>query len=199
MGYSQRWLASRDKPREALLQALGLQPTGEREEFAESPIVGAALPGGGYVVIANRSGHPRLSEDVIRRLSDGAEIVVGDVEEHVMVSQSEAWRDGVLLWSILHDAQHHIGHLETDGDLPEAFQALRETLTARQQSAGGDAADVDYLFDVPVEWARTITGYRHDAEFPGVDDAPFEVLAATESAPPDSTAKKPIWKRLLGR
>lgn len=193
MGYAQSWLAVRGKPREVILDALKLQPTGEREEVVESALVGAVLPGGWYAVIANRSGHELTREGVLTRLSQGAELVRVDVEEHVMVSLVEGWRDGVRHWSVLHDGQGGLDHLETCGTPPESFKAVRDMLLDRQRGAGGAEADVDFLFDVPVELARTIAGYRHDEDIPGGGAMPFEVLIQNGSAAPRS-----FWKRLLG-
>lgn len=193
MGYAQSWLAVRGRSREAVLEALGLRATGEREEVAESPLAGAALPGGWYAVIANASGHALMRGDVLARLSQGAEVVSVDVEEHVMVSQAEGWRDGVRFWSVMHDGQQGTDHLENSGTLPEGFAAVRDRLAAQQREAGGASADVDYLFDAPVELARGITGYRHDEDIPGHAAEPFEVLTQTDVAAPRS-----FWKRLLG-
>ena len=47
-----------------------------------------------------------------------------------------------------------------------------------------------YLFDIPVEMARSVTGHRHDADVPGLSGDVFEVLAR----PP----KPSFFKRLFG-
>ncbi len=96
------------------------------------------------------------------------------VEEHVMFSYASGWSDGMKLWSVLHESEQSIDHLETTGDLPAAFASIRDRLRAEQQQAGGEAADLDHVFDVPVELAKALTGYCHNE---ARDDAAFELLA----------------------
>jgi hypothetical protein len=198
MGYSQSWLAVKGKPPTAVLETLGLRGTGTREENAESPIVGAELPSGWYLVVTGRSGHRLMRDQTLQRLSAGCEVVTGDVEEHVMVSVATGWRDGQRVWTVTHDAQRDMEHLQTEGDLPAAFASIRDRLRSEQQKAGGRKADVDYIFDVPVELAQTLTGYRHDADIPGAGTDPFEVLVETSSSASASTGRPSFLKRLFG-
>jgi hypothetical protein len=199
MGYSQSWLAVNGKPPATVLETLGLRGTGTREEIAESPIVGAQLPTGWYLVVAGRSGHRLMSDPVLQRLSAGCEVVAGDVEEHVMVSVATGWQNGRRIWSVKHDAQRERGHLQTEGELPAAFTSIRDRLRSEQQKADGDGGGVDYIFDIPVELADTLTGYRHDADIPDAGPDPFEVLIATSSKAAGSTNKQSFLKRWFGR
>ena len=193
MGYAQSWLAVKGKAPEAVLETLGLRRTGAREAIAGSPVVGAALPGGWYLVVAARSGHRLMRDPMVQRLSAGCDVITGDVEEHVMVSVATGWKDGQRVWSVTHDAQRDMEHLQAEGELPAAFTSIRDRLRAEQQEAGGSRADVDHIFDVPVELAQTLTGYRHDAEIPGAGAEPFEVLVETASS-----EKPSLLKRLFG-
>jgi hypothetical protein len=193
MGYAQSWLAVKGKPPEAVLETLGLRGTGVREAIAGSPVVGAELPGGWYLVVADGSGHRLMRDPIVQRLSGGCEVITADVEEHVMVSVATGWKDGQRVWSVTHDAQRDMEHLHAEGELPAVFPSIRDRLRAEQQEAGGRRADVDHLFDVPVELAQTLTGYRHDADIRAVAE-PFEVLVETSS-----TDKPSLLKRLFGR
>ena len=194
MGYAQSWLAVKGKPPEAVLETLGLRGTGAREAIAGSPVVGAELPGGWYLVVADGSGHRLMRDPIVQRLSAGCEVITADVEEHVMVSVATGWKDGQRVWSVTHDAQRDMEHLQAEGELPAVFTSIRDRLRAEQQEAGGRRADVDHIFDVPVELAQTLTGYRHDAVIPGAVAEPFEVLVETSS-----TEKPSLLKRLFGR
>jgi hypothetical protein len=159
------------------LRELGLAETGERDELAaESGLGGAALPDGWYTVVFDRYDHPLLGDDVLNVLSDGCELVAAGAEEHVMVSFAEGWRDGARTWSVTHDSEQGIEHLDAAGALPESFQAIRSERLAEQEAAGGAEADVDYVFDVPLEVARLITGFSHVETEP--DDG-FAVLVET--------------------
>jgi hypothetical protein len=57
----------------------------------------------------------------------------------------------------------------------------------------------DYVFDIPVEVAREVTGYRYDRDIPGLTGEPFVVLngrVPKQSAP---QPERSIWKRWFGR
>lgn len=49
--------------------------------------------------------------------------------------------------------------------------------------------DCDYLFDVPVETARSVTSYRHDADVPGLSGDVFEVVEAVAEEKPSFLKK----------
>ena len=110
-----------------------------------------------------------------------------------MVSEATGWRDGQRLWRVTHDAQTSIEDLQTEGELPSAFAAIRDRLAEEQRTAGGKDSDTDYFFDIPVELAMSFTGYRHDATTQSLVDA-FEVL---ESVQPPTT--KSLFGRLFSK
>jgi hypothetical protein len=188
------WVAVRDGTAQAVHEALALRGTGTREETPESAITGAYLPGGWYMVASNRDGL-RLTEDArLGRLSGVGEVVMCSVEEHVMCSFAAHWRDGQHVWSVYHDAQSGIESLEVKGEPPAAFAEIRDQLRAKQADAGGQKAGVDYIFDIPVELAHSLTGYRHDHDIPGMPKDAFEVLESTSTTP----ERRPWWRRMIG-
>ena len=195
MGYSQSSLAVIRKSSDAVLATLALRPTGEREEFPESPFVAASLPSSWFLVVADGAEHAVISDDTLRQLSTACEVVTCTVEEHVMVSEATGWRDGQRVWRVTHDAQSSTEHLQTEGELPSAFAAIRDRLSTEQRTAGGKDSDTDYFFDIPVELAMSFSGYRHDATTEGLAADSFEVL---ESIRPVA-AKKSILQRLFGK
>jgi hypothetical protein len=183
MGFSVAWVAIRGKTRARVLDELKLTATGEREEAPESPIVGTSLPGGWYLVFGNRFDFTELLP--LGWLSIDAELVTCAVEEHVMCSEASGWRNGERTWSVAHDAQKGLTHLAVVGDAPPILPGIHEGLAKRLEAAGGkDASDVDYIFDVPVELAAILTGFRHDRDCLGLESAPFERL---DYPPPPDT------------
>jgi hypothetical protein len=171
MGFNVSWLAVRGKPAGSVLDLLRLKRTGEFEEVPESPVTGIALSYGWYVVFANDFGF--IDRAPLSRLSESAEVVTCAVEEHVMASSASGLKDGAAIWSILHDPQEGMQHLKVSGEPPDEFDAIRARLFAEQSAAGGDDSDVDYVFDVPVEMALALTGFRHDE---WIDGAKYERL-----------------------
>jgi hypothetical protein len=153
MGASLSWFAFRGKTPEAVLREFGLKNVGK--EYRKTPFCGGALPSGWYLVIHGRH---EFTNDEMRRRSRGCEVVACFVEEHVMVSRSAMWRDGVHVWSVTHDTGEGEGHLDVQGEPPSIFNSIRERLTRQQEEDAG----CDFIFDIPVNLAKEITGYSHD-------------------------------------
>lgn len=188
MGFSLSWLAVRGKPRDTVFAELGLAATGAREEIPESPLVATDLPGGWLVVVANND--TRFADEaVLARVSKGGETVSCFVEEHVMCSQASAWQDGAEVWFVGHESERGIDHLHTRGTLPAGAAQEQARLVAQQREAGPD--DPDFVFDGPVDLAKSITGFRHDDDPPGGRADPFEVLT-------EAPAKRSWMKKLFG-
>jgi hypothetical protein len=173
VGYSLSWIAVKQSSPEQIHSALGVRPTGKREDFPESPITGAELPNGSYLVVFDRE---ELNDRTLAKYSSSCELIHCFVEEHVMYSTVAAWKGGICVWSATHDAQEGILYLHLEGPVPPSATAIRERLMKEQQKNGGANSDVDYIFDIPVELAKELTGFRHDEEIEGLAGAAFEVL-----------------------
>lgn len=180
MGFSISWLAVNGKESETVLRDLGLARTSEMDELpAESPIVGASLHGDWYAIIFDRYEHELVRDEVLKRVSEGCEVVAAGAEEHVMSSFASAWRDGERIWWSRHDAEKGIYDLQAEGSLPDGFDSLRRQRLDEQNAAGGSEPDVDYIFEIPLEAAKLEAGFSHEETEP---DQGFVVLAA---APPE--------------
>ena len=214
MGYSLSWLAIKGKAPQAVLDELGFRATGERQEIPEAPLSAATMPNGWCLIVSDHT-EQVASDSVLEHLTAGCEAVTCFVEEHVMCSSATGWKDGRRCWRVNHDAQRGLEHLETEGELPASFNSIRDRLFSRQKEENLRKAGIrrplfprkalsidemgcDYIFEIPVEVAREITGYRHDRDVPGSDGQPFEVLIG---AAPDKSApqqKPSLWKRWFG-
>lgn len=172
MGYALHWVAVRGRTRGDVLRFLRLRPTGEHEEIPESEFDGIDLPDGWYAVIADDFGADLEQPRVLEGLSRGGEAVYVAVEEHVMFVEASGWRDGRRRWSVTHDSQKGECHLASEGDLPPAFPAIRERRLAEQATDPG----CDYVSEIPLDVAKSLTGFRHDEDPPGVEPEPFERL-----------------------
>jgi hypothetical protein len=185
MGFSLTWVAARGKSRDRVLADLELQGTDAWEELPESPITGAQIPGDWYAVIFNGDITAIFAGDALRRLSTGAEVVVCTVEEHVMCSGAFGWKNGREVWSVRHDAQVDADGIAAAGKLPQQYAAIAGSARAQRDAADTEgAADqgADFLFDVPIELAQALTGYRHDRDIPGLRGPQFEVLVNRRKA-----------------
>lgn len=162
MGFHVCWVAIRGKPAPAVYASFRLQPTSEVEEYPESPLVGAALPNGWTVVFANDPEElPILEPAPLAEHSIGCELVACLVEEGAMVSAAVEFRDGNEVWWASHDSSKNLENLAERGTFPPQYASIKEDHFLKQRAPGAGA---DYVFDVPVELARSIVGFRHDED-----------------------------------
>lgn len=194
MGFSASWVAVQGAPRDAVLVAVGLQPTGRQEQYPESRFCLAELPGDWRLIWYDDDLEAAFAASA--DLSRLGPAVACAIEEHVMVSQARGYADGVEVWRVRHDAERDEGlyHLDATGDLPAAFARIHADLKAEQDADGGKDAEVDYIFDVPPQLARSICGFKHGEDPP--EGVVFEVLK--RGAPRPGAAKPGFFARLFG-
>ncbi|HVS35394.1 MAG TPA: hypothetical protein VMS17_07400 [Gemmataceae bacterium] len=176
MGFRVQLIAVTGKEPHAVQRAFGVSATGQREEIAESPVVGAAMLNGAYLLYINDPDRIVPQDEVFARLSKGASLVACYANETVMNSYACGWANGVERWSVFHDAQQKIKHLETSGTLPPEFQAIRDRLFAQQDADNG----ADFIFEIPVELFAAVGGIRYDQDIPGAGPDPWEILEKRE-------------------
>ena len=133
---------------------------------------------GDWIVIWSNHSEPKKFRDAGSRLK--GEIIICDVEEHVMFASVSAFRDGTLNWRLVHDAQQAGDHLLVEGTPPESLTQIRTEQFARVRAD----REVDFIFDIPILVAQGLVGFRHDEAV----QRTFEVLRDT------SVRSKPKWK-----
>jgi hypothetical protein len=192
MGFSITWLAVREAAAPKLLERLALYPTGKTEEFPESLISAAKLDTGWRVIWYNKYGCPFLGPEALGEISKEQDVLLCLIEEHVMASSSEFWSAGNRIWRISHEGENGPKGLATDGDLPVCFPSIRRELEETQLAEGGDDADVDHIFDIPLKVAQSLVGFKHDEDCPHLVEKEFVVLSR-------AGPKKGILASLFGR
>jgi hypothetical protein len=55
--------------------------------------------------------------------------------------------------------------------------AIREQMQQQQLAECGDAAEVDYLFEIPLEVVKSLVGFKHDEICPHLIGGHFEVMS----------------------
>jgi hypothetical protein len=197
MGYAVSWLAVKDAASELLLQNLGLTPTGEMADYGEALFTGRALPTGWFILFINQCEHDFMQPKTLASISAGGDVIACSIEEHVMWSTAEHWQNGAQTWRIEHDAQKSMCHIGASGLLPDGYSLIEQEFTELQKQAGGEDSDTDYFFEIPLQTAKGIVGFKHD-EPGGAADATFIVFKSTTSQPDvNSTAnqkRKSWWK-----
>lgn len=177
MGYSLSWLAVQGKSAEAIHQQLGLTVTGEFCDYGDAPIVGCQVHLGWYLIVAKGCDHKLISDEIVRQVSLNCSVIACSIEEHVMFSSSSEWSDGQQKWRILHrGGDYGPTDLSFEGTPPRQFSELRERYSSKQDAEGGEKADVDWIFEIPLELAKSYVGFKHDEETPEIEDGSFEIL-----------------------
>ncbi len=177
------WIAVKGMGKEEVLATLSLSGawrplTPDEDEFSFR-ISCAEIPCGWMHVLTQNFDY--ATAERMTALSTGGVAVACAVEEHVMVSQAWGYADGRQVWSILHDGGNRgTMDLETTGDLPSAFMPIREKLVRQQGAEDAGDAMVDYMFDLPVELADALVGYRHDRAPPKGQELAFSTLATSD-------------------
>lgn len=162
MGFAITWCAVPEAAADEFIQRIGLIDTGKTEEIPGSLIGVAHLDTGWRLIWYNKYDCPFLGEAQRRELSANHDLLYCLVEEHCMASSSEMWSNGSRKWWISHEGIDGPKGLDTSGDLPAVFPQIRHDMEAQQLVEGGGIADVDFIFEIPLLVAKSITGFKHD-------------------------------------
>jgi hypothetical protein len=175
MGFAISWAAVRDCKENILLDVLGLEKTGETEEIPERDWSTTRI--GDWTVVWSSRFEPEKFRNARSKLK--GEIIICDVEEHVMYASAAAFKDGNLSWRIVHDAQQASDHLSLEGAPPKSLPKIQTEQFARVS----EDREVDFIFDIPIRVAQELVGFRHDE----AAERTFEVLRSAAKS-------KPKWK-----
>jgi hypothetical protein len=157
LGFNLAWLAVQGRPKTDVLKSLQLRDTGTGDSYLESDYSGAALRGGWYVVV-NRQ-FDLWDDPYPRAASANSRLIAAAMLEGSMMSAASEWRNGRQIWLVEYDGQNGAGGpLNTTGSMPPEYASIRTQLLAKQRNS----PNVDFTFDVPIELAAAITGFRPD-------------------------------------
>ena len=111
-------------------------------------------------------------------LSAEGRAVALSADERPMVSVVRGYEDGKAVFAIEHDGgQQGVRHMETAGTPPPEWPAILDRLTKDQDAEDAGEAQVDFLFDAPLELAKALCGYRHDEAWPEGEEPVITSLA----------------------
>jgi len=161
MGFKITWLAFHGKDKVDVLDAMHLRDTGIDDEAMESPACVASFPNDWTIVGLNRFAHPFAEDASLMLLSQGCSIIACHIHEGVMFSAAQMYKDGKQQWAVIRDFQAGEYHLEVDGHPPDNLLEIAERQT-RHQREDSAASGIDYMFEIPLELAESLCGFRHD-------------------------------------
>jgi len=102
-------------------------------------------------------------------ISAGTTVYFFTNEEHAMASTAELWENGQQVWKVAHESEQGIYHLATLGNLPAAFESIRQRRFEEQEHEGSEDADLDVIIRIPLDLAQELTGFDDD-QLSGFDE-----------------------------
>lgn len=141
------------------LSALGLSADGKtsRAEPIPPPARFITFDLGDWRFVVSDD-HRFASRERVCAAAQGGVAVGLYLEEHVMISGAFGAEAGDLAWSVQHDPNHGMEHLETWGEPPAALEGIRDRLLAELRKLD----DADYIFSAPTELAASVCGLNVD-------------------------------------
>lgn len=158
MRLGQSWIAVRGDLDRAL-EAAGLFDTRQLDASLWAPISAAQF---GEWALLRAEALDAFSQAQRLRLSEGADVVACEASTTVMYSAASGSLNGEQIWSVVHDPDAGVDHLDVEGSPPPNFVQIRDRLLSEQAAAGDE--DVDYVFNVPQELAAGLVGLPLDEE-----------------------------------
>ena len=165
MGFSISWLGFRDYSMKDAAALFGRE-IGESSEDFDAPINAYVSDKNWAIVILQPCSFPNPPYQYVAAISKGREVTVAHVEEHLMFARAELWRDGKNIWKVWHNGDQNVRDLHVMGDLPASFEALKQQCFSKQDEEDTKVAAVDFVFDLPLDLAAELTGFRHDEGAP---------------------------------
>lgn len=162
MGFKISWLAFSGKSKSDVLASMHVADTAVPDEATEGPMSVADFPDNWTIVWLNSFNHPLAEDASLRRLSTDCTLIASHVHEGIMFSAAQLYREGKLVWSISHDSSEGIYNLNSKGELPTEFAAVKDTLLAKQRAQPDGPMSVDYVFNIPLDTAKSLCGFQHD-------------------------------------
>jgi hypothetical protein len=178
MGYRCRWLATRGRERDALLDQLRFKITGELIEPVYDTGLYALEVDDWLVVFGD--GHAHMDEvkrAAARGLSRGGDVVYLFTDDAELAFELALFQDGAEAWSIGYDGSDGVAAPTFAGTPPWGARVLLAQLEKAQAAAGGPKADVDHLYELAPTYAKTLVGFRHDESLRSGDHVPVWTLA----------------------
>lgn len=160
MGFKISWIGFNGLERTECLARLGMAETSVVDEANEAPFSLAVLPNGWIILFANDFEY--VTEERLAKLSRGATVIGCQIHEGIMYADAVLYNDGKPVWSISHFAGDGRLDLTISGAPPAEIEQIRDRLIAEQKKNDAAGAGKDFIFDIPVEAASLVTGYRHD-------------------------------------
>lgn len=173
MGASLSWMAVKDTSEEAILRALDLEKSGKfSNNVYDWKLSYMKVKPDWHLILARKDDLLSSHLAWVEKLSAEHDVYVFFVEEHVMYSSACYYSKGGKIWMISHDGSEDLRDFNSEGNLPEFVQKIKEKCLIQGENS---SADVDDLFDVAVECSKILVGYSYDQLIDGAAEEYWEL------------------------
>ncbi len=178
MGFRCRWLATRGRDREDVLDRLKLKMVGELVEEVYDTGLYALEVDDWLVVIGDGSDHlERVRRAEAARLSEGGDVIYLSTDDAAMTFELTMFREREQLWSITYDGRDGVASPTFDGAVPWGARTLLGKLEKAQAESGGPKSGVDRIYELAPTYAMEVVGFRHDESLGSGEHVPIWQLA----------------------
>jgi hypothetical protein len=179
MGYRCRWLATRGRDRENVLDRLKLKVITEIAEEVYDVGLYALEVGDWLVVIGDgKDFMGEVKRAQAAKLSDEGDVIYLYTDDTPMAFELARFSEGKELWSIKYDGESGVSAPTFEGKIPLDARVMLARLEKEQAKAGGPKAEVDHIFDLAPTYGEQLVGFRHDQSLRSSDHLPIWQLAA---------------------
>ncbi len=158
MGLNLCWIGVQGGRKATVLKQLGFEEVGETGDPLNVDYACAETPSGWLIFVA--ADRFFQIDEPMSEVSSSALTLGCEMYETASVSKVRAVQAGRQLWAVVHDPAETPDDVSVEGDPPPQFEEMRRRLQASQMEPGGESCD--YLFDLPLELAASLCGYRPD-------------------------------------
>jgi hypothetical protein len=158
MNISISWIAIKGIETGDVLQALGLKLAADRDRRSREYV---HVMDGWTIVLSMDFNFP--TPERMAAVSAGGIAIGCSMDNRVMFSVARGYAYGQAVWAIEHDGgQKGSSHLAVAGDPPPEWAAVRQHAERQQAEEDAQAAEVDFVFEAPMDLALALSGYRFD-------------------------------------
>ncbi len=157
------WAAVRGRNPEESHYLLGLEAVGRVGIPSKGLVAGQSLPSNWYVVYANENEHPFFDRSKLLASSSRTDLVLMEIDDETLSCVLERFHEGKSLWRVQYASAAGPSSLIAEGELPSEFETIKGQYKELQDSQKVESGlEVDYFFEIPLEFARSVVGFRHD-------------------------------------
>ncbi|MDQ3366530.1 MAG: hypothetical protein M3680_13980 [Myxococcota bacterium] len=174
MGLRCRWLATRNRDRDDVLEHLRLRVVGELVEEVYDTGLYALEVDDWLVVIGDGFDHlDKVKRAAATTLSDGGDVLYLFTDDGAMAFELAMFGGGSERWSIAYAGRDGVTAPTFRGAVPWGARTLLAKLEKAQAKAGGPKADVDHIYGLAAAYAMEVVGFRHDATLASGEHVPI--------------------------